>query len=221
MLSAICFTENGRGFAVGGYNTGVGGFIISTTDAGSTWNEHPSGTQSQLLDVTFLDSENGHTVGQRGAILKTTNGGSSWLLQNSGTANDLYSIAFHNDTSGFITGDGGTILTYDKSGTTQVRSAEIAASQFTLLPSYPNPFGSASPSLNSVTSIPILLPYSGRVTLRITDVLGRDIADVFSGHLAVGLHTFRFNAHSLPTGFYQYTVLFEGKARTMRMLIIN
>lgn len=84
----------------------------------------------------------------------------------------------------------------------------------TLAQNYPNPF-------NPSTSIRFTLPEAQRVTLRVFDVLGRQVASLLSDKsLGAGTHTVRFDAGGLASGVYLYR-LESGSSvfRSRRMLL--
>jgi photosystem II stability/assembly factor-like uncharacterized protein len=62
---------------------GYGGKILSTTDAGNSWEILPSGTDLALYAVHFTDAQHGFISGQDGVILHTEDGGKSWQKQES------------------------------------------------------------------------------------------------------------------------------------------
>ena len=58
-----------------------GGYILKTTDGGSTWNEvHSAGflTTQNILAIYAYDKDLAYAGGANGVILKTTDGGQSW-----------------------------------------------------------------------------------------------------------------------------------------------
>ncbi len=83
-LLAITFTDDKTGWIVGaGY---YGNQIYKTTDGGRTWQWiewiiYPK-IYSGLLDICFIDKENGFIVGDMGVFLKTTDGGITWQYRN-------------------------------------------------------------------------------------------------------------------------------------------
>ncbi|MFN0156603.1 MAG: agmatine deiminase family protein [Bacteroidota bacterium] len=68
---------------------------------------------------------------------------------------------------------------------------------FGLEQNYPNPF-------NPATSIRFRLPHSAEVTLKVFDVLGREIAVVFEGSIEAGAHTAIWTPTGLASGVYYY-----------------
>ncbi len=68
-------------------------------------------------------------------------------------------------------------------------------SKFTLLQNYPNPF-------NPSTKISYQLPVAAHVTLKIYDVLGRELKTLVNQHENAGIHLVTFEATNLPSGVY-------------------
>jgi hypothetical protein len=64
-----------------------------------------------------------------------------------------------------------------------------------LTAAYPNPF-------NATTRLEFYLPMEVDATLVIHDMLGREVAKPFNGHLPAGQHSYSFNADGLATGVY-------------------
>jgi hypothetical protein len=62
---------------------------------------------------------------------------------------------------------------------------------------YPNPF-------NPTTIIGFALPKQSLVTLKLFDMLGREVATLINGELPVGEHKVSFEATGLPSGIYIY-----------------
>ncbi len=77
------------------------------------------------------------------------------------------------------------------------RGGEVLPSQFRVLGNYPNPF-------NPSTNIRFTLPEAGTITLKVFDLLGRDVETVALGSREAGAHETSFNAAQLPSGVYLY-----------------
>lgn len=81
---------------------------------------------------------------------------------------------------------------------------------------YPNPF-------NPATTIRFQLPQAEQVTLRVFDVLGREVAALLDdASMTAGAHTVRFDATGLTSGVYLYRL--EAGAsfvQTRRMLLVK
>ncbi len=69
---------------------------------------------------------------------------------------------------------------------------------YTLQQNYPNPF-------NPVTNIKFGLPKGSFVTLKVYDMLGKEVASLVNNlNLAAGNYTYDFNAVNIPSGIYFY-----------------
>ncbi len=66
---------------------------------------------------------------------------------------------------------------------------------FTLRSNYPNPF-------NPSTIIPFEVPSATKVTLKVYDLLGREVAALVDGVVEPGYHTVTFDAQDLHSGIY-------------------
>jgi hypothetical protein len=73
----------------------------------------------------------------------------------------------------------------------------ILPRSYSLDQNYPNPF-------NPSTVISWEIPLSSWVTLKVYDLLGREVALLQDGHEAPGKYTARFNAEALSSGVYIY-----------------
>jgi hypothetical protein len=89
-----------------------------------------------------------------------------------------------------------------------------------LLPNVPNPF-------NPATTIDYLVPVSDKVTLRIYNILGQEVAKLADGHHEPGLYTVSWNGRSstgeeMPGGVYLYRVTgHSGFTQTRRMTLLK
>ncbi len=93
-INSIHFVDSSNGWAVGKTihpSYGFRGFILHTSDGGTTWEKQDDGKQSVLEKVFFADTQTGCAVGNWGTLLYTTDGGNTWL---DGTS-DLYKQFLH------------------------------------------------------------------------------------------------------------------------------
>ncbi len=85
-------------------------------------------------------------------------------------------------------------------------------STFVLEQNYPNPF-------NPRTQIDYILPKSATVSLRLYDLLGREVKTLAEGPQTAGAHSVILNSEDLSSGVYFYR-LYSGESVQMRKLAI-
>jgi subtilisin-like proprotein convertase family protein len=85
---------------------------------------------------------------------------------------------------------------------------------YKLSQNYPNPF-------NPSTKISFSIPKAGFTTLKIYDILGKEVATLINGMQTVGNHTIDFNASSLASGVYFYRLQSNDFVATKRMLLVK
>ncbi|MFA6542534.1 MAG: T9SS type A sorting domain-containing protein, partial [Bacteroidota bacterium] len=87
-----------------------------------------------------------------------------------------------------------------------------AIKDFSLSQNYPNPF-------NPATMIKYRLPMNNFVTLKVFDIVGREVATLVNENLTAGVHEVQFNASNLSSGLYFYT-LQAGKYSAAKKMIL-
>ncbi len=85
---------------------------------------------------------------------------------------------------------------------------------FALFQNYPNPF-------NPVTTIEYRLPVTGRTTLTIYDVLGMEVSTLVNKIQPAGSYSVQFDASSLSSGFYFYTLRTDSYTQTRKMMLLQ
>jgi len=88
----------------------------------------------------------------------------------------------------------------------------ILTENYILYQNYPNPF-------NSTTKIKYKIPVSGKVTLKIFDLIGSEVATVVNDYQTTGSYEVSFQAENLSSGIYIFQ-LQAGKFRETKKLIL-
>ncbi len=83
-----------------------------------------------------------------------------------------------------------------------------------LYPNYPNPF-------NPTTSISYDLPASANVSLKVHDLLGREVATLVDGFVEAGHHNETLNAAHLASGVYFFRIRAGGFVQTKKLLLLR
>lgn len=106
------------------------------------------------------------------------------------------------------------ILGIDCSGTDVEEENNSLPEGFILNQNFPNPF-------NPTTTIGFSLGKPEFVTLKVYDILGREVAILFNNYLNQGNYNFDFNASSLSSGVYLYRLQTESFNQTKQMILLK
>jgi hypothetical protein len=87
-------------------------------------------------------------------------------------------------------------------------------SEYSLTQNYPNPF-------NPSTQIKFAIKQTGFVSLKIYDVLGREVAALINNELTTGSYSINFNAAGLASGIYFYRLESGSFVQTNKMMLLK
>jgi hypothetical protein len=85
---------------------------------------------------------------------------------------------------------------------------------YKLYQNYPNPF-------NPSTTIQFDIPKLSKVTLKIVDMLGREVATLVDDKLQPGEHKVIFDTGKLPSGVYFYRLQAEDFSATKKLMLLK
>lgn len=101
---------------------------------------------------------------------------------------------------------------------------ESLPNTFELKQNYPNPFGGGSETKSPATNI-VIRTKGGAATLKVYDMLGREITTLLDRTLESGEHTIVFDDHSangaLPSGVYYYRLEMNERSEMKKMVIMR
>ncbi len=95
-----------------------------------------------------------------------------------------------------------------------VKRDENIIKNFSLSQNYPNPF-------NPTTTINYSVPKTSLVTLKVYDILGREITTLLNGEKSIGNYTLNFNANRYASGVYIYQLRAGNFISTKKMLLLK
>jgi TolA-binding protein len=96
----------------------------------------------------------------------------------------------------------------------QTTSAQTSGSAGLAMESYPNPF-------NPATMINYSIPADGMASLKVFDILGREVAVLVNEFKTAGSYHVRFDASSLSSGVYLHRLESGGKSVTQKALLLR
>jgi len=208
--------------------------LLSTADGGHSWkvifnaqygNPDVSISSFSIVDdkiIWGVDSDANILFPNnqyRGVILKTTNAGLNWGYQLPDTSFRMPFFVFCdfvNSKAGWAynsvhTITGGDTITYPLTSISEESTYELTGYQ--LHQNFPNPF-------NPSTTIRFDVRTSGNVSLKVFDVLGREIAVLADEYLRTGSYERVFDGSDIPSGVYVYSLNVDGKQIGVRRMTL-
>ncbi len=230
-LRAVSFFNERRGFAVGDSGT-----ILFTANGGSTEGNRPPSAFHLVLPVDrdtmpvmrsirfswqHAEDPDGNTV--QYTVLISSDRGATWESHGPVTDTSLQVQSpaqkpgpyfwFVTATDGELASTSLEVFRFDIVDVTHAPE-EIACGSFSLSQNYPNPF-------NPSTAISYQLSAGSMVTLKVLDVLGREVATLVDGYQSRGYHAVRFDGSGLSTGVYMYRLVAGAFTAHRKMLLIK
>ena len=98
--------------------------------------------------------------------------------------------------------------------TLPVENESTVTADFTLFHNYPNPF-------NPSTKIRYEIPERSFVTLKVYDVLGKEIATLVNEEKLNGNYEVEFNGIGLASGIYYYRITVGNFSQTKKMILLK
>ncbi|MGE5680424.1 MAG: alpha-amylase family glycosyl hydrolase, partial [Bacillota bacterium] len=93
-------------------------------------------------------------------------------------------------------------------------AAMASPGKFELAQNYPNPF-------NPSTIIRYSVPKAGEVSLRVYDILGKEVATLLEGFVNAGEYFAEFDGQKLSSGIYICNIRFEGQSISKKMMLVK
>jgi hypothetical protein len=123
-------------------------------------------------------------------------------------------MIFPDSLHGFGVGTDGAIIKYKPSISSVQDEEEYIPEKFILQQSYPNPF-------NPSATIAYQIPELSLVTIKVYDLLGREVVTLVDEFKPAGKYETEFNAANLPSGVYFYQLKSGGFIQSMKMVLMK
>ncbi|MFA7362149.1 MAG: YCF48-related protein [Candidatus Kapaibacterium sp.] len=199
---------------------GNNGTILRSTNWGKNWS----------LNVQYLTSEHLRSIdtyenivtvcGDNGKIMTANDGGITFADQLNGEGRHLYGVSLREESVGVVVGEIGSAASgalYYTSTNGIVGISQIGSEipdKYTISQNYPNPF-------NPTTKINFVLPKQGLVSIKVYDMLGREVKNLVNEVKSAGQYTVDFNGSNLTSGAYFYKIQVNEFSDVKRMLLIK
>ena len=171
-------------------------FMVSSANGGLTWSAPRNLSQSPGLDDRFVSVSPWNPPGFVNLVWQEdTQAGGNIIADPGATINRTQQKFLR------------TAITGIGEGNTQPAS-------FSLGQNYPNPF-------NPSTVIDYTVAQPGRVMLKVYNTLGQEVATILNEQMQPGSYQATFNASSLSSGIYYYTMTTGSFSETKKMLLMK
>jgi len=198
-----------------GYLCGLSGTVRKTTNGGANWDTVAVPFTSSLYMLSFSNVNTGFIAGASGLTYRTSNGGSVWEVLNTAgsTTNGIYAKGY--DSAYAVASLAGVFKLFNPLTGEITWNNEIPV-QYTLSQNYPNPF-------NPKTVIKFGLPKAARVTLKVYDILGKEVEAVFNNmQFNAGTVSFDFDGTRFASGVYFYSLIVNDEnIDTKKMVLVK
>jgi hypothetical protein len=204
----------------------VGSVILGTTagvfrKTGSTWKRLP-GHEGYNAFVVSVDSSGNIITGLSyfsglsyvwSGVYSTNNLGATWTYLGLDSVSIRGLVSYGDTTYAYTYADGFYKLRTQNGGTS-FAAESVIPSTFRLDQNYPNPF-------NPTTLIRFSVPDRNRYSLKVFDVLGREIVRLLDGELTAGVHEIQFNASKFSSGIYFYQLQSKSAVLTRKLVLLK
>ncbi len=207
-------------FAISGTNifAGTWGGVYLSTNNGAKWIRVNNGLPYVKVN-SFAVSDTNLFAGTTRGVFLSTNNGTNWTSVNDGltdtTVNAIAVSGTHifagTENNGVFKASISSLFNY--TGIEQPKDTRAPLS-FTLSQNYPNPF-------NPSTTINYQVPSSGKVVLKVYDILGREVEALVNENKSAGKYSVSFNADKLASGVYLYRIQEGSYFQTKKMILIK
>jgi len=211
-ISCIFFINQDTGWAT--VNNYVN-YVYYTTNGGNNWGTQNLPAAYYAHDIYFANPRKGW-IGFGQNICATINGGVNWGMQII-PGNFSSKLFFLDSITGWAQNSWNTLAHTTNGGGTinQItNSNEQIAKNYILYQNYPNPF-------NPSTNIKYRIANNSFVTLKVYDIMGREIETPVNEIQKPGEYEVSFNAGKLSSGIYFYKLVAGEYSETKRMILLK
>jgi hypothetical protein len=191
------------------------GGVYMTNNNGANWILVNNGIPTQYISSLISSGVNLFAGTAAGAYFSANNG-TSWISKNQGISSTDSITALTISGNYIFAGVSGKFVwrrLYQDIINVQNISG-VVPDNYSLSQNYPNPF-------NPSSVIRFQIKDSRFVTLKVYDVLGKEIADLVNENLKAGIYEVTFDGSKLASGTYIYKIIAGNFSDTKRMLMIK
>lgn len=211
----VCFVT------LSGYKVdSTGSHIFRTTNYGVSWTSIKGNLPDAPINDVLLDPLNSNTlyIATDISVMYTTNLGTQWNILGTGLPSNVtcHDLTIHAPTRTMV------VWTHGRSSfkinlppVTGIQSStEKRLNNYELFRNYPNPF-------NPVTNLEFVIPNPGFVSLKVFDILGKEVITLVNENLSPGKFKIKFEGSNFNSGIYFYKLEAGDFTDTKRMILLK
>jgi photosystem II stability/assembly factor-like uncharacterized protein len=187
------------------FEGGIGGGVYFTTNEGALWIEANNGLTNDSVSALAVNGTSVFAGTVNGEVFFMKDSGSSWINVSTGIRATDGIVCFLASGSNLFAGTTNGIYRRPLSDFNNLAVTPVTPVENSFT-TYPNPFTES-------TTITFTTPGSGVAEVSVVNLLGTEVARIFSGELSAGDHTFTWNATGLPDGMYECIVRMNGQVK--------
>jgi photosystem II stability/assembly factor-like uncharacterized protein len=188
--------------------------VYRSTNNGASWTQVDNGLTNTRVSALAVSGTNIFASNDSGVYLSSDNG-SSWMAIDSGLTLKAYNSVNTLAVIGsdlFAGTNVGGIWSRPLSQMIALSAVSQTPSSQSEIQCYPNPFSQR-------TTINFYSEDEGYAEVTVVNLLGAQVARIFSGVLAFGEHTFTWDASEMAPGMYECVVRMNGNVSTVEITI--
>ncbi len=174
-------------------------------------------TQSSA-GVSYIFSRNGTQWKQQQKLVESDPAFNNFFGNAVAIFDSTVFIGANNDSKGSFDSDSlsgaGSMYIFNFSSSTSVKYTTEPSFNFVLAQNYPNPF-------NPTTMISYQLPVNSAVSLKVYDVIGKEVSTVVNDVKEAGSYSTTFDGSKLSSGIYFYTIRAGAFTETKKLVLIK
>ena len=185
-------------------------------DNGSSWSLLSNGLPANVHASNFISSGNYLFTATPSRVFVSADNGESWRSTNAGLPpNTGVSSLCISGNYMYAAVEIGSIFKRPLSELlTNIKSDIIVPNEYSLGQNYPNPF-------NPSTTIEYSIPKSELVTIKIYDLLGKEITTLTNEEKSGGFYSIKFDGKYLPSGIYYYQIKAGYFTETKKLILLK
>ena len=205
---------------------GLNDLIIKSTDGGKDWNtiftENNVVFNSLIINPANPEEifAGGKTIDDSFVLQKSNDGGKNWQVVTPAVnccvkgINSMTGTVVNDNFELFIATNGDGVFYYEESLVSVNSQNNNVPEKYKLEQNYPNPF-------NPSTTISYEIPREEKVSIKIYNALGKEIATLINKIQSAGKYKVEWNAENFVSGIYFYSIKLNDYVLTKKMVLIK